>query len=448
MSKQVNVKPIESKLTQRFAIITAIIYLVLASSVYYFVSQRLESDFQTRLRDQAEHLSQYVNDNVYQVDVNVLETVLDGSADQKLVLHWSTFPEDELDQISRRKDSYQILKEVPNINGYLEVIHDGASLHHQLNLLMSVLLILGILIIGSFSFLLYFSLERLSGVLGRINHMFQMVLGQSRQQKIALTPSSHIVDIKQLLDDAEEVRTVFEEHNSKQIRFISDVSHELRTPVSVIKGYMAMLLRWGKEDEIVLEESLRASLSETSKMEIMINDMLDMIRIKGNLEGHEDDLTIIEESVESVISNFKVLHSDFNFQVVMEEILPLAKIYNIHFEQLLVILIDNAVKYTLDKKEILVTASLKNQKIELVVKDYGRGIHEDDVKHIFDRFYRTNESRNRQESSAGVGIGLSILKQIVEAYQIDISVKSVLGQGTEFILLIPAEDIELEDTIS
>lgn len=249
-------------------------------------------------------------------------------------------------------------------------------------------------------------------------------------------------------DEIEELSVIFdkmldkiETHTRLQSRFISDVSHELRTPVAIIKGHIGLLQRWGKDDSAILDESLTAAAHEVDRMAIMINDMLDMIRVQGSFEGHQNDTTTLEGSIETVVGNFRVLREDFDFTWYSENQRILAKIYKNHFEQALMILIDNAVKYSRKEKKIVIELSVNASKEAVVkVKDRGEGISEEDIKHIFERFYRTDRSRNRTSTQAGLGIGLSILKQIVDGYHLHMEVESELDKGSVFILRIPLAD--------
>lgn len=172
----------------------------------------------------------------------------------------------------------------------------------------------------------------------------------------------------------------------------------------------------------------------------MINDMLDMIRVQGSFEGHENDITTVESSIETVIGNFKVLREDFVFEWEPRETKTAVKIYKNHFEQALLILIDNAIKYSRSEKRISIGLKIEEDEALVTVRDRGEGISEEDIKHIFERFYRSDKSRNRTSTQAGLGIGLSILEQIVEGYHLSMEVKSVLNQGSIFILHLPLDE--------
>ncbi|MGT2906814.1 ATP-binding protein [Streptococcus dentiloxodontae] len=232
-----------------------------------------------------------------------------------------------------------------------------------------------------------------------------------------------------------------EENNQIQMRFLSDVSHELRTPIAVIKGHMDLLQRWGKNDPEILDESLEAAGHEANRMTIMINDMLDSIRVKGSFDMHKNDTSDLNSSLKTVVGNFQILHEGYRFVLDNREASGrLAQIYSQHFEQALTILIDNAVKYSPINKEIRITIKDIGTEMLIQVQDKGDGISDEDIDHIFERFYRTDKARNRTSTQAGVGIGLSILHQIVEAYHCRIEVSSELGVGTRFDLYIPFAD--------
>ena len=228
------------------------------------------------------------------------------------------------------------------------------------------------------------------------------------------------------------------EQNDRQVRFISDISHELRTPIAVIKGHLDLLQRWGKNDPEILEESLEVSSVEINRMNIMINDMLEMVRITGSFEQHQNDTCIVQTSSAAIVGNFKGLHPDFDITLSDQMAQPIMiKMYKNHFEQALTILMDNAVKYSRDKKVIDLSIDLEDQYALIRVKDQGEGISKEDLQHIFERFYRSDKSRHRVSTQAGLGIGLSILSEIVEAYHCQIDVVSEVDKGTEFMLRIP-----------
>lgn len=221
-----------------------------------------------------------------------------------------------------------------------------------------------------------------------------------------------------------------------QQQFVEDVSHELRTPVAIIEGHLKLLNRWGKDDPSVLEESLAASLQEISRMKTLVQEMLDLSRVEQVSLTQINELTEVEEVTNQTFSNFKLLYPDFSF--IMDNDLPKQlkiKMFRNHFEQMLIILLDNAVKYSTNRKEIHLTLSSSNNQLEIAIQDFGEGISEDDLEKIFNRFYRVDKARSRFKG--GNGLGLSIAQQLAENYGGKISADSVLGKGTIFYVTFP-----------
>lgn len=419
----------------------SVVYVVLAVVGYQLASQQANRQQEQTLLTQIQEAKMFLENGDYNLQDDSLAALL--APDTNTRVTFSGYLEEglPLETVNLKENTYVVVTQLPSYRLYLRLDQAKTGVGHLVAPLFVVWLVL-VLLIG---FILLESLKREFRIFSRINQVFATVI---KQPSLKTLPFNGVIytETEELVSNLNDMLAIVDDQNLKQLRFISDVSHELRTPVSVIKGYMSMLLRWGKEDPVVLNESLQASLKETSRMEIMIKDMLDMIRIQGSFEDHQDDVTEVDDSLDTVLSNFKLLYSDVVFNTKMDDFLPLAKIYQVHFEQVLVILIDNAIKYSPAKKEIDVTVVAADNGLKLSVRDRGQGISDEDIKHIFDRFFRSSESRNRQETSAGVGIGLSLLKQITDAYGIAVDVESVINQGTTFTLLIPVADLSDSDS--
>ena len=145
--------------------------------------------------------------------------------------------------------------------------------------------------------------------------------------------------------------------NQKQ--FVEDVSHELRTPVAIVEGHLKMLNRWGKEDPEILEESISASLQEITRMKGLVQEMLDLSRADHVDIDYKDEITEVNSTTRQVFNNFVILYPDFQFYLDSEKDDKelYVRIFRNHFEQILIILLDNAVKYSRDRQEIHVSVS-------------------------------------------------------------------------------------------
>ena len=176
----------------------------------------------------------------------------------------------------------------------------------------------------------------------------------------------------------------------------------------------------------MLEESLQASLVELQRMKTLVQEMLDLSRAPQVKEQYKDATTNVTEVAKQVVHNFRVLYPEFTFtfddDLKRDLWIP---IYLNHLEQVVIILMDNAVKYSLDRKE----------HVEIAVQDFGMGMTEEDRKKVFSRFYRVDKARSRERG--GNGLGLSIAKELIESYDGEISVTTLLNHGSIFKITLP-----------
>ncbi|RCW64876.1 ATP-binding protein [Saliterribacillus persicus] len=244
------------------------------------------------------------------------------------------------------------------------------------------------------------------------------------------------------------IRDMTEERKMDQLRedFIANVSHELRTPISMLQGYSEAIMddiAETKEDKndlakIINEESLRIGR--------LVNELLDLARMKA---GH-NNLTIeeinLDQFMRRIIRKFQGLANDKNISLQVDDHSDIKSFHgdSDRLEQVLTNLIDNAIKHTQDNGVVLVTIDKVSSSIQFSVKDNGEGIKTEDLPFVFERFYKADKSRKRQKGKKGTGLGLSIAKNIVEAHDGNISVRSKLQEGTTFIFHIPVENINFD----
>ena len=226
-----------------------------------------------------------------------------------------------------------------------------------------------------------------------------------------------------------------EESIQQQKRFVEDASHELRTPLAIIHGHLSLLQRWGKEDKEILESSLNTSIKEANRMIDLTNELLLLTQIEKKREHGPFSPCPALEILNEVIGNYQLLHENLKINkhfTTNEEIL--LAIPQEQLKQILIIIFDNAVKYSGDDKEISINTSAGNGKYKMKIQDNGYGISQEDLPYIFDRFYRVDKARSR--SKGGNGLGLSIAKNIIDEFNGEIKVESTSGKGTTIILLL------------
>ncbi|MCM3214387.1 ATP-binding protein [Niallia taxi] len=243
-------------------------------------------------------------------------------------------------------------------------------------------------------------------------------------------------------DEISELTTIFNHMMDRielsfqaQKQFVEDASHELRTPISILEGHLSMLNRWGKHNPEILEESLKASLDETEKLKKLVLTLLDLTRLDHN-RIDQDNLSPekVNTIIEGAVKDFQMLHSDFKFQVQLQSS-QLNGIAEQHFQQVLTILLDNAIKYSGASKEISISTSKRDKLFILQISDKGIGIPDEEIDKVFDRFYRVDKARSRGQG--GTGLGLAIAKKIVDYYQGSIQLDSRIGEGTTVTISLP-----------
>ena len=243
-------------------------------------------------------------------------------------------------------------------------------------------------------------------------------------------------EISELNDEIDKVNIVFnsmmdelEEAFHEQSRFVADASHELKTPLTALNGHLSMLKRWGKNDEERLEKSLDICLSEVERLTKIVNDMLTLSRLEKvdidleKLNGIEPKIIIDE-----VIEQYKILNPDVNYITNIDENIKV-KIDPNDLKQLLIIFIDNSIKYN-NKNNIEIRINLKKilNKMQIEVIDNGIGIPSEEVNNVMKRFYKVDKSRKHNSS---FGIGLSIASRIVKNYNGEVFISSELDKYTK-----------------
>ncbi len=218
---------------------------------------------------------------------------------------------------------------------------------------------------------------------------------------------------------------------NQQKQFVSDASHELRTPIAIIQGYTEMLERWGKDDPAILEESINSLSQETANMKELLEKLLFLSRsdkktLKFTMEPFDLSALCYE-----VIKETGFIDDEHDIIPKITENIMLCGDRGL-IKELIRILMDNALKYTPEGGTITLGCTSSKQNIILSIQDTGIGISHEHIPHLFERFYRIDEARNK--STGGTGLGLAIASQIVNVHGAQISVTSEPDQGTTFLV--------------
>lgn len=323
-----------------------------------------------------------------------------------------------------------------NLIGYIQVennLNSYSRSRHQLWLVCLFALCLVIIASGLLGyFLSLFLLRPLDNI-----HDTVKEISNDPTKDVRVPVTNRNDELAELTNMFNEMLNRMQRYIDQQSQFVSDVSHELRTPVAIIQGHLDMLQRWGKDDPKVLDDSIKASLIETKRMKNLVQEMLDLSRAEQVDINFRNQHTVVNDVVHQVFNNFKMLYPEFTFRLDDDLKEPITvDIYRDHLEQVLVILCDNAVKYSKeDHKEIHIILSRGMNTVEIGIQDFGEGISPENIKRVFDRFYRVDKARSRKKG--GNGLGLSIAKRLIEGYHGSITLESSVGAGSLFRIVLP-----------
>jgi signal transduction histidine kinase len=220
--------------------------------------------------------------------------------------------------------------------------------------------------------------------------------------------------------------------------FVSNVSHELRTPLASIRVFGEFLKLGRVKEPKKIQEYGEYIETESRRLTQLINNILDFSRIESGQKTYHFEEADVTEIVDETLKSFDVRLNQNGYSVTLErpeEPLPLAKVDSAAIAQALVNLLDNAAKYSGDSKEIEVRIAKKEEFITIAVTDHGLGIPLPEQEKIFEKFYRV--STGLVHDVKGSGLGLSIVKHIVEAHQGKVTVRSKPGNGTTFTIYLP-----------
>ncbi len=262
------------------------------------------------------------------------------------------------------------------------------------------------------------------------NFMEELTLGD-RIFICSVTPLKGGEEIVSIFHDVTEIKEI--EKIKKD--FVTNVSHELRTPLTAIKGYTETLRK--EVDTAPGKKYLEIVERNTNRLINIVSDLLllSSLEEKAALELEDVDLKAFLENVIKIFDQ-RLRDKGLSLVVDVKQNLPTIKADSFKLEQMLVNLLDNAIKYT-DHGEIAIFAGVQENQVRIQVRDTGIGIPKENIPHIFERFYVVDKSRSRK--SGGTGLGLSIVKHIVILHKGTINIESTVGKGTSVTVILPAD---------
>ena len=225
--------------------------------------------------------------------------------------------------------------------------------------------------------------------------------------------------------------------------FVANVSHELRTPLTTVKAYIETL-ESGEVDAMMQTKFLDTIHRETDRMTRLVSDLLILSRLDNGVK-----LNLTRMSIEPILRDiteklqFEARKKNQSLSYTMLNEIPAIPIDYDRMQQVIINIVSNAIKYTPNNGSVKLYSSYVSDNAIIRIVDNGMGIPEKDVKRIFERFYRVDKARSREQG--GTGLGLAIAKEIVNAHAGDISLESRLNEGTEVVITLPVEKSFLQE---
>lgn len=269
----------------------------------------------------------------------------------------------------------------------------------------------------------------------RISHAIQRVSAENLDQRLPVPETDD--EVAELARTFNALLERLQDSFRKIRQFSGDASHELRTPLTILKGETEVNLRWAKTTD-EFRHALQSNLEEINRMERIIEDLLQLAKSDaGGMPMEIIDLSLSDLILE-VYMQGRALAEGRELEVELKlEVDKEIRISGdeLRLRQMFLNLIVNAIKYTPDPGQVRICLATADDYAIVRVVDTGVGMPEEKLPHIFDRFYRVDQARNREVG--GAGLGLSIVKWIVAAHGGSINVESQLGEGSSFTVSLP-----------
>jgi len=451
-------KKISWKLSLVYTLIFLLVLLVLNGTAYYMLNNYVHNSIRESVnntlnyilpklrgvdRNSFDYEAALLLQNISKSEEDVYFRIVDYNKEtvaQSNMLKGMELPLENGDlEITKNKKTYFLktvtISKYGYLNGYLQVVKDVTIEYSVLNRLLIFLSISSV--VGGLVALLvgFFITKKSMKPVKEMSKTARKISGSDLSQRLDVTDTND--ELTELAETFNSMLDRLEKAFKKQEQFVSDASHELRTPISIIKGYINILDRWGKEDKEIKEEAVESIKSEIQSMNDLIESLLFLAR--GDLAEIEPSYErfYFNNVVEEIIKENKILDKDINYKYIEKD---RVEIYadKLLIKQLLRIFIENSRKYTGDGGNIVIESEEIENNIKITIKDDGKGIPKKDIPHIFDRFYKIDKSRSDEKGSSG--LGLSIAMKIVELHNGDIDVESEVGEGTKITIFIPLEN--------
>lgn len=428
--------------------ITFIIIMVFSLLIIFFMGMTLKSEESINARTTLIKASNlFKSQNIGELSIAEVDGVLNRN--QHLILYDAignqrlVYPESkilpEFKPVTRAELSEEIVNNERSyitrtpihtdyVDGYITIVHSLNRYEETIQFMTILASVFGVMALFVTAMISYLFSNQITKPIRRLSVQMKQIQRDGFQQQLTMPTSYYETD--DMIETFNNMMTQLEEVFNSQKQFVEDASHELRTPLQIIQGHLNLINRWGKNDPEILKESLNISLDEMNRITKLVEELLLLTKEDKVLPDATEQVDVNAE-IESRVYSLKALHPEYKLEVYTKKLRPI-NISRYQFEQMLLIFLDNAIKYDTINKHIVVRTYMKNRKVQIEIIDHGQGIPKDSLNSVFDRFYRVDKSRAR--NMGGNGLGLSIAKKIIESNHGTVRIESEENKYTRVII--------------
>ena len=244
-----------------------------------------------------------------------------------------------------------------------------------------------------------------------------------------------IKEIDELADSLNYLKNEVSKTDQSRRDLMANVSHDLKTPLTMIKAYAEMVRDITYKDKKKREDNLNVIIEETDRLNLLVGDILTLSKLQANSDILEIETFDLKKEIVDILKRYDYLKETEGYEVIVnmpEELIVRADKKKIN--QVIYNLVNNALNYTGNDKKVYinVTEDKKDYLVEII--DSGKGIAQEDIEHIWDKYYK--KDKNHRRNVVGTGLGLSIVKEILECHDMSYGVRSIKNKGTTFYFRI------------
>ncbi len=308
------------------------------------------------------------------------------------------------------------------VNASLEPLNNTISILSNQLIIVSIIVILLSLIIG------YFISKRISKPIEKMNEKAKKLANGNYD--FSFDNNSNIYEIDELANTLNYAKKELEATDELRRDLLANISHDLKTPLTMIKGYAEMIRDLNYDNIEKRNANLNVIIEESERLNILVNDLLTLSKIQANKDIlNKEDFDLVE-LINNIIKRYSIYKDTEGY--IFEVNTPNKVVINADkkkIEQVIYNLINNAINYTGKDNRVIINV-LVNKKVRVEIKDTGRGIKKEELTHIWDKYYHSKKKHKR--NVIGTGIGLSIVKTVLESHNFKYGVESKINKGTTF----------------